>query len=289
MAPSPLVSGFAGERRRPGWTALRLGLLSVAAAVIAVPLAWMLLASLRPQAEIFRGAAQLSWDTFLPSTLSAANWHALAAGDFPRAVLNSAIVSAATVVLGLVVNSLAGFAFAVFRFPFRRTLLGLCIASFLMPFEATVLPLFVIVRALGWLDSYAALILPEVANGMVILLFRQFFAAIPRDYFEAAQIDGAGWLRTWWSLALPLAWPTVATGALVLFLSQWDAFFWPVVAAPSNSMAVVQVAIARNINFEQSDWGGLFASTSLAIMLGMIPFLLLQRFYVQSVTESGLK
>lgn len=281
--------GFAGERPNQAAGAVRLGLLLVASAVIAVPLCWMILASLRPQDEIFRGAARLSWDTFLPSRISLANWYALAAGDFPRAVLNSTVVSLATVALGLVVNSLAGFAFAVFRFPFRRTLLALCVASFLMPFEATVLPLFLIVRAFGWLDTYAALVLPEVANGMVILLFRQFFAAIPRDYFEAAQVDGAGWLRIWWSLALPLAWPTVATATLVLFLSQWDAFFWPVVAAASNDMAVVQVAIARNINFEQSDWGGLFASTSLAIILGTVPFLLLQKFYVRSVTDTGVK
>jgi ABC-type glycerol-3-phosphate transport system permease component len=90
-------------------------------------------------------------------------------------------------------------------------------------------------------------------------------------------------------IAAPLSWPTVATSSLMLFLAQWDSFFWPIVAASAPDYAVIQVAIARNINFEQNDWGGLFASTNLAILLGTIPFLLMQRFYVRSLISSGIK
>ncbi|MCB1467255.1 MAG: carbohydrate ABC transporter permease, partial [Rhizobiaceae bacterium] len=127
------------------------------------------------------------------------------------------------------------------------------------------------------------------ANGMVIFLFRQFFASIPRDFYEAARVDGASWLYIFTRIAMPLSWPTIATSGLMLFLAQWDSFFWPVVAASAPDYAVVQVAIARNINFEQNDWGGLFASTNIAILLGTIPFLLIQRFYVRTLISGGIK
>ena len=282
MTAAPGNAAFAG-------TALRYGVLSVLAFAIAFPLAWLALASFRPQDEIFQSVAEFGWHTIIPSTLTLENYDALWNSDFPRAVWNSTVVALSTVALGLTVNSLAGFAFAAFEFRFKNALFVLVIASFMMPFEAIVIPLYVMIRAIGWADSYQALILPEVANGMVILLFRQFFSTIPKDFYEAARIDGASWLYIWFTIALPLSWPTIATSSLMLFLTQWDAFFWPVVAASSADYAVVQVAIARNLNFEQSDWGGLFASTNLAVVLGIIPFLLMQRFYVRSLISSGLK
>lgn len=268
---------------------LRYGLLSILAFVVVCPLAWLALASLRPQAEIFHPVSDFSWRTFMPSRLTLENYHALWGGDFPRAVKNSTIVALGTVVFGLIVNALAGFAFAVFDFRGKNLLFILVIASFMMPFEAIVLPLYVIIQAFGWTNSYKALIIPEIANGMIIFLFRQFFASIPKDFYEAARVDGASWFYIWSRIAMPLSWPTIATSSLMLFLSQWDSFFWPVVVASSPDYAVVQVAIARNINFEQSNWGGLFASTNLAILLGTIPFLFMQRFYMRSLLEGGIK
>jgi len=194
-----------------------------------------------------------------------------------------------TVLFGVIVNALAGFAFAVFDFRGKNVLFLAAIISFMMPFEAIVLPLYVMIRSFGWINSYKALIIPEIANGMVVFLFRQFFASIPRDFYQAARVDGASWFYIFTRIAMPLSWPTVATSGLVLFLAQWDSFFWPVVAASDANYAVIQVAIARNINFEQSDWGGLFASTNLAILIGTIPFLLVQRFYVRTLISSGIK
>ncbi len=268
---------------------LRYGLLSILAFAVVCPLAWLALASLRPQSEIFQPISEFGWETFFPSRITFDNYRALWAGEFPLAVKNSTVVALSTVVLGLVVNALAGFAFAAFDFRGKNLLFVLVIASFMMPFEAIVMPLYVMIRSFGWINSYKALILPEVANGMVIFLFRQFFASIPKDFYEAARVDGASWLYIWARIAMPLSWPTIATSSLMLFLTQWDSFFWPVVAASGPDYAVVQVAIARNINFEQNDWGGLFASTNLAILLGTIPFLLMQRFYVRSLISGGIK
>jgi ABC-type glycerol-3-phosphate transport system permease component len=268
---------------------IRYGLLSVLAFVVVCPLAWLAIASLRPQSEIFQPISDFGWGTFIPSRITLDNYRALWAGEFPLAVKNSTIVAVSTVAFGLIVNALAGFAFAVFDFRGKNLLFVVVIASFMMPFEAIVMPLYVMIRAFGWTNSYKALIVPEIANGMIIFLFRQFFASIPKDFYEAARVDGASWLYIWARIAMPLSWPTIATSSLMLFLSQWDSFFWPVVAASSPEYAVVQVAIARNINFEQSDWGGLFASTNVAILLGTIPFLLMQRFYIRSLISGGIK
>lgn len=268
---------------------LRYGLLSVLAFIVVCPLAWLALASLRPQSEIFQPVSDFGWSTFIPSRLTLDNYRALLAGDFPLAIKNSTFVAVMTVFFGVIVNALAGFAFAAFDFRGKNLLFLLVIASFMMPFEAIVLPLYVMIRAFGWANSYQALIVPEIANGMVIFLFRQFFASIPKDFYEAARVDGASWFYIFTRIAMPLSWPTIATSGLMLFLSQWDSFFWPVVAASSPEYAVIQVAIARNINFEQSDWGGLFASTNLAVLLGTIPFLLVQRFYVRTLISGGMK
>ena len=268
---------------------LRYGLLSILAFMVVCPLAWLALASLRPQAEIFQPVSEFGWHTFIPSRFTLDNYRALWNGDFALAVKNSTFVALMTVVFGVVVNALAGFAFAAFDFRGKNLLFLLVVVSFMMPFEAIVLPLYVMIRAFGWANSYQALIVPEIANGIVIFLFRQFFASIPRDFYEAARVDGASWLYIFTRIAMPLSWPTIATSSLMLFLAQWDSFFWPVVAASAPDYAVVQVAIARNINFEQSDWGGLFASTNLAILLGTIPFLLVQRFYVRTLISGGIK
>lgn len=273
----------------PHATVLRYGLLSVLAFIVVCPLAWLVIASLRPQSEIFQPVSEFGWRTFIPSRITLDNYRALMASDFPLAVKNSAFVAIMTVIFGVAVNALAGFAFAAFDFRGKNFLFLLVMASFMMPFEAIVMPLYVMINALGWTNSYKALIIPEIANGMVIFLFRQFFASIPRDFYEAARVDGASWLYIFTRIAMPLSWPTIATSGLMLFLAQWDSFFWPVVAASHPDYAVVQVAITRNINFEQSNWGGLFASTNLAVLLGTIPFLLIQRFYVRTLISGGIK
>ena len=173
--------------------------------------------------------------------------------------------------------------FAVFDFPFKKALFVAVLLSFMMPFESIVIPLYTLMRTLRWTDTYAALILPEVAGGLIIFLFRQFFAGIPKEIYEAARIDGANWWRIYLQMTMPLSGPTIATASLMMFIHQWDAFFWPLVATSSAELAVVQVAIARNMTLEQANWGALFASASAAVLVAAIPFFILQRSYVRVV------
>jgi ABC-type glycerol-3-phosphate transport system permease component len=274
----------------PPWVVVaRYAAMAVIALLLMLPLLWMFGASFRPDDEIFKYATRFGLHTLVPETFTLKNYAAIFQSDFRIALRNSLFVSLSTVVLGVLVNSLAGFAFAVFEFPFKRVLFIAVLATFMMPFESIVIPLFVLIRAIGWTDSYRALILPEVANGLVIFLFRQFSAGIPKEIIEAARTDGATWLQIYARIVMPISGPTVATAALMLFILQWDAFFWPLVAASAPDYVVIQVAIARNVSFEQTDWGQMFASASVAVLIAMVPFLGFQRFYVRTIMQSGLK
>lgn len=277
IAPSPLR------------VMLRYTALVLVATVLLLPIYWLIMSSFRPGADIFRHTTEVSWRTLVPTQLSLEHYGTMLASDMPRAVFNSVFIGVTTVAIGTLVNAMAGFAFAVFAFPFKRTLFALVLLTFMMPFESIVIPLYTLIRTLEWTNTYAALILPELANGLVIFLFRQFFLGIPREIYEAARVDGAGWWTIFLRLTMPLSGPTIATAALMQFIHQWDAFFWPLVAASTPELVVVQVAIARNITLEQANWGGLFAAASTAILLAMIPFLLLQRFYIRTVTASADK
>jgi ABC-type glycerol-3-phosphate transport system permease component len=262
----------------------------VAIAVLALlPLYWLLISSIRPAGDIFRYGSRFSWHTLIPSQLTFENYGELTRSDFPLAIGNSVFVSVVTVAAALLVNSMAGFAFAAFRFRGRAALFVLVLASFMMPFESIVMPLYTLMRFLGWTDSYQALILPEVASGLSIFLFSQFFAAVPRELYEAGCIDGASWWQIYWRLVLPQSGPTIATATLMQFIQQWDAFFWPIVAASSPDKVMIQVAIARHANMETANWGGLFASASVSVLVAAIPFLALQRYYVRTMMHSGGK
>lgn len=267
----------------------RYALLGTVAAVILVPILWIVVSSFRPAADIFQHSPQLSWETFVPRTIVFDNYAHLFRGDFVYALANTLFVACATVLLGILICAAAGFAFAVFDFPFKRTLFVCVIVTFMMPFEAIVIPLYVMVRAVHWNDTYFALIMPEVASGFVIFLFRQFFSKLNKELFEAARVDGASWWRVFWEVALPLSWPTVVASALMLFIHQWDAFFWPLIAATKPELTMVQVAIARYLQFEQADFGRLFAAMTLASFVAILPFMVLQRFYVRTIIDNGFK
>lgn len=269
---------------------VRYLILITIALLLLAPIAWLFVSSLRPAGTTFEYTTDVGWRTWIPERLTWENFaHILANPVFRRAMSNSLFVALATVGVGVLVNSAAGFSFAVFDFPFKKALFALVLITFMMPFESIVIPLYVLIRSFGWTDTYYALIVPGIANGLVIFLFRQFLAGLPRSLYEAARVDGASWWQIYWKIALPLAWPTSITAGLLLFIQQWEAFFWPLVAASSSDYVVVQVAIARNITFEEAHWGRLFASTTAAVIVPMLLFLGVQRYYMRTVVSSAFK
>jgi len=255
-----------------------------------LPLWWSLASSLRPLDEIFKFTSPFSINALIPQHLDLSAYvNIFADKGFGRAIFNSLLVAVTTVFGGLIVNGLAGFAFAVIQFPGRQILFFITVLTFLVPFETISVPLYGVIKSFGWIDTYYALVMPGLANGVVIFLFRQFFGQIPRELVEAARLDGAGWLTILWKIYLPLSKPVVISGGLLLFLFQWEAFLWPLISTRSEQLRVIQVALA---GFEQryaTLWNELFAASNVATLIPLLILLPLQRFYIQGVTASGFK
>jgi multiple sugar transport system permease protein len=258
--------------------------------VFILPLWWALASSLRPLDDIFKYISPFSWKAFVPDKISFAAYATIfAQKGYGMAVFNSLLVAGATVLLGLLINGFAGYAFAVLRFPGRNVLFFLIVLTFLVPFEAIAIPLYTVVRSIGWLDTYQGLIGPGVANGIVIFLFRQFFAQIPRELAESARLEGAGWLTILFRIYLPLSKPVVISAALLIFLFQWESFLWPLIATRSENLKVIQVALAGFQERYVTLWNELFAAAIVAAAIPLILILPLQRFYVQGVTAAATK
>ena len=255
-----------------------------------LPLIWSLASSLRPLDEIFKYTSPFSLKAFFPDHLDLSAYVSIFWDKgFGIAVFNSVFVATATVLGGLIINGLAGFVFAVFQFPGRQLLFYLTVLSFLVPFEAISIPLYNVIKLLGWIDSYYALIIPGLANGVVIFLFRQFFSQIPRELAEAARMDGAGWLRILWKIYLPLSKPVIISAALLIFLFQWESFLWPLICTRSEHLKVIQVALAGFQERYTTLWNELFAASNVATLIPLFVLLPLQRFYIQGVTAAGFK
>jgi multiple sugar transport system permease protein len=254
------------------------------------PLLWALASSLRPRDEIFRYLMPFSLKALYPTTPTLEAYRVIFfEKDFGRAVLNTGFVALATVVGGLLVAALAGFAFARLEFPGKRALFVLTVVTFLVPFEAIAIPLYELIQRLGWIDTYAALIIPGIANGIAIFLFRQAFAEIPNDLVDAARLDGASWLGMLFQIFLPLTKPVIVGAALLLFLFQWESFLWPLIAVRDERYKVVQVALSDFQLQYQTLWEQLFAASIVAAVIPLLLLLPFQRYYVRSVVGTGLK
>ncbi len=269
------------------WSAALYGVMVLVALALLLPLYWALLSSIRPQEAVFQFMRPVGWRTFIPTEVTFQYFvEVFTRTAFPRALLNSLFISITTVVAGTLLNSMAGFGFAKFEFLGRRSFFLIVLITFMMPFESLVIPLYLLIRQLGWIDTFLALIVPSVPNGLVIFLFRQFFAEFPDEMLEAARLDGAGWATIYRLIVLPLSGPVLVSAALILFLTQWDAFFWPLVVTSSAKHAVVQVEISRFIMQESTSWGRLFAS---AVAVPLVLFFSFQRYFIQGVAGTGTR
>lgn len=214
----------------------------------------------------------------------------------PRLFFNSVFVTSSIVLLGLFVNSMAAYALARLRLPGRGMVLTLVILLIIVPFESVAVPLLLLVNGLPWLDgtvswlnSYHVQIFPFAADAFSIFLFYQFFLNIPRDFDEAARVDGAGGFLIYRRIIVPLARPVFATVAILQFLAHWGSFLWPLMT--TRGFEFTTLPVAMNVFFGQAprQWGDVMAFASLATVPVLIVFLLFQRWFVQSVSASGVK
>ena len=282
MSEAPIL------RRSLGLGLRHLAYLGVAF-IFVLPLWWAIVSSLRPNTEVFADIFPFTAKALIPQPFSLEAYQGVFDRGFGLIIANTMFVAIVTMIGGLIVNGMAGFAFAVFDFKGKNAILTLIIISFMLPFEAIALPLYTVTLQLGWLDNVAALIVPSVANGLAVFLFYQFFKEVPKDYLEAAKLDGASWFDVLVRIYVPLSIPTCISAGLLLFVFQWEAFLWPLLAMPSQQFKVIQVGMAAFQQQYQTIWNQLFAVSVITALIPIALLLPLQRYYVQGLASAGIK
>jgi multiple sugar transport system permease protein len=255
------------------------------AAVMVTPFLWMLSTSLMDELEVFRYPPPV-----LPASPRWANYReALTAMPFHLFFRNSAILALCSVAGQVVTAAMAGYAFARFRFAGRDTLFLLYLATLMVPAIVLLIPRFLLVDALGGVDTLAGLVSTELVAVWSVFLMRQFFLTVPREMEDAARVDGAGEWTIFWRVALPLARPAMATVALFAFIDAWKSFLWPLIIARSAEHRVVEVGIAAFHGVYYANWPYQMAAAVTALLPVLLVFLLAQRSFLRGIQLTGLK
>ena len=208
---------------------------------------------------------------------------------FALFLFNSTFIVGSLILGGLIVNSLIAYALARLRFKGRGLLLSVIIALIIIPFEAIVVPLLLVVNRFGWLESYHVQIIPFIADALSIFLFYQFFINLPKDLEEAALVDGAGYLRIYWSIVLPLSKPVFATVAILQFILRWGEFLWPLMVTRAETYRPLPLAMQQFFSQDPKMWGDIMAFAAIMTVPVLIIFLIFQKWFVQSVASTGVK
>ena len=272
-----------GDAPPPFWQWLALIGLCCLLAVIVAPFAWAIVSSFKDRGDIMSTG-------FLPRRWILQNYAVLFAETaYLRWLLNSVIVSIGAMALGMAVCSLAGFAFAKYRFRGQAVLFWAVIAAMSIPPFTTVIPLFGWMAKLGLINTYPVLVLPFAANAFGLFMMRQYFSTLPDELLYAARIDGCSELRLFRSVFLPLARPALGTVGILIFIASWNSFIWPLVMMRSEDMFTLPVGIA-GLNSEQSpEYGKIMAAAILSSLPIVTVFFLLQRQIISGLTHGAVK
>jgi multiple sugar transport system permease protein len=267
-----------------GTVALHLLLYAMALVTVA-PFLWMLLASFKDLGEILQYPP-----TWIPQRIILDNFvNAFQAAPFGRFYFNSLFVASAVTLGQLFTCSLAAYAFARLRFRGRDVLFYLFLGTMMVPGQVTMIPGFMVLHWLGWIDTYAALIVPGLASAFGTFLLRQFFLTIPRDLEDAAAIDGCSRFGVLWRIILPLSRPALATLAIFTFMGVFNDFLWALIVISSEDLKTVQLGLAIFRDRYQTDWGQLMAASVTATVPILLVFFFAQKYFIRGITLSGLK
>jgi multiple sugar transport system permease protein len=259
-------------------------LLILGSLVMLAPFIWMLSTSLKQQGEIF-----LYPPRWIPQPLQWGNYtKTLTVMPFGRYFFNSTLQAVAVTVLQLLTASLAAFAFARLHFPGRDLLFLLYLGTMMVPFPVTMIPDFIIMRYLGWIDTYRALILPPAFSAFSTFLLRQYFLSLPIELDDAARVDGASSWRIWWQIIMPLSGPALATLAIFTFMGQWNNFVWPLIVTNSDNMRTLPVALAAFQGQYSIQWNLLMAGSVISILPILLIYVVGQKWFVQGIALTGM-
>ena len=207
---------------------------------------------------------------------------------FGRYFLNSTIVTVTVTVLQILISSLAAFAFARLRFRGREAIFLLYLATLMIPVQVTLISNFLIIKNLGWYNTYLALIVPSLFSALSTFLLRQYYRGIPLDLDEAARTDGASSLRIWWQVIVPLSWPVMAALAIFTFQATWNDFLWPLIVTGSDEMRTIPIGLSYFVGQYSTAWNLLMAGSVLALLPVLIVYFLAQKTFVQGITLTGM-
>lgn len=206
-----------------------------------------------------------------------------------RNFLNSVIVSSAVTFLNVITCSMAGYSFAKFQYIGRDVLFFAVLATFMVPIQVIVIPLFIMVKSLGWLNSYAGLIIPSATSAFGIFLMRQYFQTIPKELMEAARIDGCGELRIYWTIVMPLVKPALSALIIFTFMHNWNNFLWPLLVVTREAMMTLPLGISQFESAYSTNYPQLMAISMAATLPVFVVFIILQRQFIQGMALSGIK
>jgi multiple sugar transport system permease protein len=292
----------AGLVTRPSitWSVVaRHAVLLAFGAVLAFPFIWMLLTSVKPFEETLRSPPTLLPEQWRPENYAEA-WRA---ADFPRFFANTVIISLSTVAGTLITSVLAGYAFAQIRFPGREALFLVFLGTMMIPHEVTLIPNFVILRYLpcpipfdlicnprgGWFDTFTATSVPWWLSVFSIFLLRQFFMSLPKELWEASQLDGASHARYLRRVVIPLSTPALMTVALFAFVQSWKSFLWPLIVTSRPDVRPIQVGLSIFALENGTYYHTLMAASAFTIAPVLVLFVLVQRQFLESIARSGLR
>ena len=259
--------------------------LAVGAVIMVFPFIWMIIASLMTAGEI-----QLRPPVWFPAVPQINNYTELPEKvPLLRLYFNSIFTSGFIVFGVLLSSSLAGFAFAKYRFPGRDFLFYLILATMMIPFFVTLIPVFFIVRQLGWYDTYQGLVVPGLTSAYGIFLMRQFMITLPDELIDAARIDGASELRIFWRIIVPLVKPALATLGTFTFIASWNNFLWPLLVLSNRELFTLPLGINTMKSLYSDNTNLLMAGTAISVIPMLIVFIFLQRYFIQGIALTGLK
>ncbi|BAS55014.1 binding-protein-dependent transport system inner membrane protein [Leptolyngbya boryana NIES-2135] len=256
------------------------------AIVTFIPFLWALSASFKPLAEISG-----SGSNFIPKNFTFENYQQIFSREplFGRWLLNSAIVAVIVAAFNLLFNSMAGYALARIRFPGNRLFFFLILAVLVVPAQITLLPKFLILKSLGWLNSYQGLIIPTAVNATFIFMMRQFFINFPKELEEAAELDGLNRFETFFQIVLPLAKPALAAQTIFIFMGSWNEFLLPLVVMSNPEMFTLPIGLNAFKGQYITYWNYIMAASMVFTLPALAIYAFFNRYFIQGVTFTGGK
>ncbi|MDE7246675.1 MAG: carbohydrate ABC transporter permease [Lachnospiraceae bacterium] len=256
--------------------------------IFVAPLLWMVSASLKPEAQIFANMNSLT--TFVPVQASFQNFKEVFSRlNMVQVFKNTFLYIGLILVFDLLLNSICGYALAKFDFKGKGMMLNFIVALMVMPMEAIMLPLYIEMAQLGWTNTLAALVVPFAGKCFSIYMFRQFFSDIPDELLEAASLDGASPIRTFFTVVMPISKTVYATVFILDFVAHWNDFMWPFLVMTGENKRTIQLAIQVFFGTQPIHYSAIMAALVISTIPMLIMFIFMQKYYIEGIASSGIK